>query len=117
MSDKKVINLQLIAEEQLDPFVEELLKKANLASLPPTYKKEYKRRLIYEIQRRVGIVILNELKEEDLKELETLFEGNPKVEEIVAFLSSRLANLKEIIKRSLNEFAEEFITAAKNIKR
>lgn len=101
------------ADEALDVYLEELLKAANIATMPEDYKKSYKEKLAMEVNRRIGLVVLNELDKEAIEEFEKLLKKNVSPEEIQKFISSRVPNLAEVIKKGLDDFAVEFITAAK----
>jgi predicted house-cleaning noncanonical NTP pyrophosphatase (MazG superfamily) len=105
--------LSLLMDEALNAYLEELLKAANIASLPEDYKNEYKERLALEVNRRIGIVVMDQLTDKDLEELEKLLEKDSKIEEIQNFLSQRIPNLKEVVEKALDQFAAEFIAAAK----
>lgn len=103
----------LIADESLDVYLEQLLKAANIAAMPEDYKKSYKERLAMEVERRIGIVVMNELDKKDLGEFEKLLEKDVSPEEIQNFISSRVPNLVELVRKALDDFAAEFIAAAK----
>lgn len=103
----------LIAEKALDVYLEQLLKAANIAGMPIDYKKSYKERLGFEVERRIGLVVMNELEKKDLEEFEKLLGENVSSEEIQKFVSSKISNFTEVVKKGLDDFAAEFIAAAK----
>lgn len=103
----------LLVDKTLDVYLEQLLKAANIASMPEDYKRSYKERLGLEVNRRIGIKVMDELEKEDLQEFEKLLEKEPGPEEIQKFIFTRVPNLEEVVKKALDDFASEFMTAAK----
>ena len=62
----------LMAEESLNTYVETLLKEANVSTTPADYYQAYKTKLASEVNRRIGLVVMNELEKKDLEEFEKI---------------------------------------------
>jgi len=107
-----------MAKDPKDPieiFIETLLREANLDSLPEENKADYIERLKGEVERRIGIIAMQELDPKGKEEFRKMVEKEPKPSpgELQEFFKSRIENFDEKVKVGLEEFAREFITAAK----
>ncbi|MCD6442046.1 hypothetical protein J7L24_00640 [bacterium] len=99
----------------IEAFADSLIQQANI-TLPEEELGLYKNKLMEQIQRRLGLVSVDALDEKGLADYEELLsEGSdindPKVQE---FFSSRIKNYEEVIKKALDTFSAEFISALNN---
>ena len=108
------INQQL---EQINTFLDEMLLQANLSNLPDTFKDEYKDRLFAEIQKRIGIMALNNLSEKDAEEFSNLVvKTQTTQDDVMNFLRQRVTDLQEKITEVLIQFQNEFVKGAQDTR-
>ena len=98
----------------IEAFADSLIQQANI-TLPEEELQLYKNKLMEQIQRRLGLVSVDALDDKGLADYEKLLGENidpngPKVQE---FFSSRIKNYEEVIKKALDTFSAEFISALK----
>ena len=96
----------------IEAFADSLIQQANI-TLPEEELQLYKNKLMEQIQRRLGLVSVDALDEKGLADYEELLsEGldvnDPKVQE---FFSSHIENYGEVIKKALDTFSAEFMSA------
>lgn len=105
-------------ENIIENFIQEMLKKAGIANLPEDFKKEYTEKLSVEVQQRLGMMALAELKENDLKEFEKLItkETEPKSDDLLTFFRERIPDFENKLSETLKKFADEFIQGAERLK-
>lgn len=105
-------------ENIIEKFIEETLKKAGIADLPDEFKKEYTDKLGVEVQKRLGMMALAELKENDLNDFEKLMKENtePKPDEMIEFFRSRISDFDNKLANTLKQFADEFVQGAERLK-
>ncbi len=99
----------------IETFADSLIQQANI-TLPEEELELYKNKLMEQIQRRLGLVSVDALDEKGLADYEKLLDesidsNDPKVQE---FFSSRIENYEEVVKKALDAFSTEFISALNN---
>lgn len=99
-------------QDPLRAFVERTMARAGLLELPPDARAETATALMVEAQRRVGLEIFSCLDAGSLKRFRILFEHGATEEEISAFLSVRIPDLKERVARVLGSFGDECAASA-----
>lgn len=101
-------------QEPIDMYIDNLLKEANL-KLPDDYKTQYAERLKEQVNRRLGIVIMENLDDAGLAEFSQLMAQEPKPDilEIQKSFAARIPDFDQKIKTALAEFGKDFITATK----
>ena len=103
--------------EQLNTFFDDIIAQAHLSSLPDTFKDEYKDRLSTEIQKRIGIMALNNLEEKDAEEFSALVaKSQTTQEDVMNFLRTRIPNLQDRITEVLTQFQREFVKSAQDTR-
>ncbi|MFA5048131.1 MAG: DUF5663 domain-containing protein [Patescibacteria group bacterium] len=100
--------------DALDIFVDQLLKDAKLENLPADYRDQYIVRLKEQIEKRLGIIIMQNLDEASLDEFTQLIQHEPKpnLAKIQSLFSSRIPDFDQKIKDGMVEFASQFIASA-----
>jgi len=98
----------------IEAFAESLIQQANI-TLPEEELELYKNKLIEQVQRRLGLISVDALDEKGLADYEQLLgeeldSNDTKVQE---FFSSRIENYEEVIKKALDVFSVEFMSALK----
>lgn len=111
----KTNNVSEINSKEIDKFIDELLKAAEMDKMPEEFKQEYKTNLGFEVQRRLGLVAMglldSEAKQEYLNLLTSIEdEGRqPEAEEITNFLSTKIPDFEDKMRVALEEFGRDFI--------
>jgi uncharacterized protein YdiU (UPF0061 family) len=105
-------------ENVIENFIKEMIKKAGIDNMPEDFKKEYTEKLGVEVQQRLGIMALQELDENGLKEFETLMKGEeePDPQKLLDFFQGKIPHFNEKYSQTLKQFAEEFISGAERLK-
>ncbi len=101
---EKKFNTQAIDKFYFD-FVKKVLEQAKLLNGDES-DQAYIANMAEELQNRVGIMILDELSENDIDEYTKLIsEGNPTPEEIYQFLKEKIADFDAKRDKVLEDFA------------
>jgi hypothetical protein len=104
--------------DKLQEFIQKVMEEAGLSDMPETFLDEYRERLVVEAQKRLSIVSLAALSEEERLELEKLIkETKSDAEAINSYLSSHIDDYQGLMTRSLEEFAQEVIASAKELEK
>jgi len=105
-------------ENIIENFINEMLKKAGIDKLPDDFKKEYTEKLSVELQQRLGLMALSELKEAELKEFEGLLtrQAEPKPTELLEFFKQKIPDFENKLSEILKKFAAEFVQGADRLK-
>ena len=100
------------------PFIQSMLKAADLDMLPEEEYDQYIDDVTREIERRVGLLILQELPEDDFTAYTTLVtSGNDEeLRKAPEFLEEKIENWQDKLGNVLKTFGEEFIKTAQNLK-
>ncbi|MFA5020747.1 MAG: DUF5663 domain-containing protein [Patescibacteria group bacterium] len=100
-------------QESIDLFVENLLSQAKL-NLPADFKGQYVEKLKEQINRRLGLVIMENLDDAGLEEFSRLMATEPKpdINTIQAAFQARIPDFEQKIKEALVEFAQDFVNLA-----
>ena len=102
-------------EQAIDAFIDFLMQESGFHKLPADFKITYRRALSGQVVRRIGILMLKELNNEDIKEFSENFmsKEKPDHQAMHKFLLTRVQNFEAKMKAGLDEFAKEFLLAAK----
>ena len=105
-------------QDYLEQFISQLMKSAGLNNLNEEFKNSYKERLMAQIQERLGLILINELNEQGLEDYKNLIQVNdkPSPAQVQKFFSEHIENFEEKSKKTLEDFAVEFLQAIKNKK-
>ena len=57
-------------ENIIEQFIQDLIKKSGIDNMPEDFKKEYREKLAAQAQQRLGMVALQELDEQGIKDFE-----------------------------------------------
>lgn len=99
-------------QEHLNVYIESLLKKRGFDKLTPEFEKELKERMFEEIARRIGLMVLQELSEEELKKYAELAKksANPLSDpELVLFIRNSVLDFPEKFKMVLQSYTKDFL--------
>jgi len=102
-----------MSENSLRKFVDGLVEEVDL-DLPPDEMEEYKQKLTQQLQRRLGLISLDHLGDEDLADYEELLDKDPESEDIRKFFSSRIDNYEQKVTQALKEFSQEYIESIRS---
>jgi len=96
-------------------FIEKMLEEAGLTDLPADYKQEYIAKLQEQLNRRIGIVIMQNLSDEDAEKFAQMIEQSPApgIDQMQSYFAEKIPDLEGKIKEGLTQFAVEFINASK----
>ena len=99
-------------------FIAQLFRAAGLDSLSAADREEYQERLAKELETRLGIVALRELREEeDLAEFHRLISQDPVDQSrLLGFFKSRIKDFDERMSDALREFAVEFLDSVQSLR-
>lgn len=105
-------------EDVIQKFINQILIEAKIDQMPEDFKKEYTEKLAQEAQRRLGIVAMDELDEQGIRDLEGFMKkkGMPKSQELMEFFSQRIPDFENKVISALRQFADEFIKGAEKLK-
>lgn len=100
-------------QDPLDLFVENLLKESKL-NLPEDFQAQYIEKLKEQVNRRLALVLMEELDEAGLVQFSELMSAEPQPDFIAIqnFYKEKIPNFEQKIQASLAEFATDFITAS-----
>ncbi|MCD6233021.1 hypothetical protein J7J81_01395 [bacterium] len=93
-------------------FVDKLVKKAGIV-LPEEELFFYKKRLSEQLQRRLGLISLDNLDKKGMADYVKMVEKKPTEKQMENFFVKHIPNYREIITKALDEFAEDFLKAVK----
>lgn len=98
---------------ELDIFINELIKQAGLDSMPAEYLQEYKEKLAIEAQKRLGVASMAALSPEQVAELNEIIarEAEPAMA-IKDYLIANIDDYKGKMTEALKEFGREVLVAA-----
>lgn len=101
--------------EPIEQFVDTLIEQAQLADLPDEFLFSYRRQLMNEAVRRVGLMCMVELSDEHQTEFVAFFEelDQPNETALQQFLQTRIPEFENKMRAAMEEFANEFIAASK----
>lgn len=94
-------------------FIEKLMAEAGLNDLPAEYRREYEAKLREQVDQRIGLIAMNSLDEQGVKDFSDLIKNKQDSEAIKRFFTSRIPDFGEKVRVGLAEFAQEFIAAVK----
>ena len=109
--------------KDLDPQVvkitEDFIKKAGLDNMPEEIRMEYVEKIGAEIQRRIGLIAMDELDNESAKELSVMLEKDPKMSQksMTNFFKEKIENFDEKIKTRLEDFLKEYLDKMQSLKK
>jgi len=100
------------------PYIQNLLKAADLDLLPEEEKEGYINDLTREIEKRVGLLIMQELKEKDFNKYTKLVTSGKEEDLLQApqFLDKKIKDWPDKLGQALKSFADEFVQTAKQVK-
>jgi len=104
----------------LDPiqaFVDQLYAAAGLDKLPSDLRSEYSERIGIEVNRRIGLAMMEALDEKALGEFNKLMdkEGVDPAE-VMAFFQQYVPDFQDRMKKVFEDFTKEFVSAADQLK-
>ncbi len=101
--------------EPIDLFVEDLLKEANLSSLPEDFKDQYVEKVKEQLNRHLGLTIMENLDEEGLKEFSKLMTTGktPDFNRMQVMFSHRIPDFEQKMQKAMVDFAKNFVSAVK----
>lgn len=100
-------------QEPIDQFVENLLKQANL-NLPEEFKTQYAEKIKEQVNRRLGILIMENLDDAGMEEFSSLMSAEPKpdIMAIQQSFQSKIPDFEKKVQETLIEFAQDFVNAS-----
>lgn len=105
----------------IDNFLNQTLKQAGFANMPPAYLVNYKKKLENLLMQKIGLEItklLDKKGQADLIEFLKQFANQPpKPEEVFKFYNSRLPGFAGRIKKIMQDFQTEYIARAKKARK
>ncbi len=104
----------------LDPvqaFVDQLYSAAGLDKLPSDIRTEYAERIGVEVNRRIGLAMMQALDEKALDDFNKLMDKDDvDPAEAMGFFQQHVPDFQERMKQVFEEFAKEFVAAADQLK-
>lgn len=100
----------------LQDFIEVLIKQTGLDKMPVEFLDEYKNRLQIEAEKRLGLAAMAELSTKQIEEFNKLAaktENDPA--KINDYLASHIDNFESKMTEALKQFGQEVIVAAKKV--
>jgi len=104
--------------KDLQQFIKDIIKKAEMENLPKKFLDEYEDKLIMELQRRIGVLMVKELDEQGIKEFDKLMQENPNPDQkiLLNFFNVHIPDFKQKLEKGLQDFAQEFVDELKKLK-
>ena len=104
----------------LDPiqsFVDQLYSAAGLDKLPSDLRAEYAERIGVEVNRRIGLSMMQALDEKGLDSFNKLMDKEDvDPAEAMAFFQEHVPDFQDRMKKVFEEFTKEFVSAADQLK-
>lgn len=108
-------NLQktITETDPLESLAEEIIKQANLADLPEGDKKYLRENLLLQLNRRLGLIIMENLNDEGQREYGELLDDGlvPDPKKLQDLLVKYITDYQEKITAGLKEFAKQIIAS------
>ena len=106
--------------DTLDPiqaYLEDLFVAAGLDKLPSDIKEEYSERLGVEVNRRIGLAMMDSLDENSLGEFNALMEKDEVTpDDARVFFAERVPDYEARMQKVLEDFAKEFVDSTEQLK-
>jgi hypothetical protein len=99
----------IFMDQNFNQFFEDLLIKANLTSLKDDYKAAYKEKLFQQLLERLGLVALEKLPEEKIKEYEKLVKQESSQKILTSFFEKNIPDYKKLVEDVVLQFGQEFL--------
>ncbi|MGI6348162.1 MAG: DUF5663 domain-containing protein [Patescibacteria group bacterium] len=109
MSNSKT---NLMDKNEVQTIVDEVVKKLKMENLPPEELSDFKGNLESQITRRLGLVILENLSAEGLKEYEAVVADedlSPDSEQLEKIIKKYIPDIEEKIKAEMDSFLAQFV--------
>ncbi|MFA5994936.1 MAG: hypothetical protein WCW27_03440 [Patescibacteria group bacterium] len=109
-------NITSTQTNPLESFVDYLITEAGYNNLPENFQLSYREQLLTQVYRRIGLIVVNELPEQDVVAFNQLVGENPSKADQAAvnqFLESHIENFSEKLKVGLDELAKNFLETGK----
>jgi len=111
-----------MANNQLDlvKFAEDLIKSAGFDSLAENFQNDMKEQISTEATNRIGMMIVGDMTEEDLRGYNEVLEknkNNPNSEDVQKFIKQAIPDLPQKILLTLKMYRDEFISVSKAVKK
>lgn len=105
-------------ENVIQQFIQDVIKKAGIDTMPEDFKKEYTEKLAAQAQQRLGVMALDELDEQGVKDFEKFMGENesPKSDEVLEFFNSKIPDFSDKVAKTLQQFGNEFVQGAARLK-
>ncbi len=105
-----------MANDNMQEFIEQIIKEAGLDKMPQDFLEAYSEKVRTEAVKRLGIVAVKELNEKQIEEFNKLMEetGNDAAK-MNEYLAENIGNFQEKMSQALAEFGREVIENAKNL--
>lgn len=102
----------------IDLFTEEVMVEAGLTDISDDFKASYGQQLSYELRRRIGIMAVKSLNEQDFKDFHELIKDDPSQDLfcVIDFFKARLPNFNDIAAQTLYDFKCEIIEHAAELR-
>ena len=102
--------------EPIDQFVDNLLKQAGMNNLPEDYQEVYKEKVKEQINRRISLMLMENLNDKSAKEISDLFSRPESLDlaQSQEIFAKYVPGLEEKVAAEMLAFAEDFVKAAKS---
>lgn len=97
-------------------YVAALLAEAGLTNMPADFKEQYTNQVSEEVQRRVGLVVLGELKAKDAEAITQLVDSSDQ-DAVANFLKTHSKNYEATVAQALEKFRADFLQSLGAIKK
>ncbi len=104
--------------KQIDPLqtiIDNIVIDAGLSNLPEADMLAFKSNLEMQFNRRIGLIVVDNLPEEGIKEYGELLQESefPDISKLQNLISKYIPNFEEKLKNGLDEFIEEIMQSIK----
>ena len=110
-----------MTNEQVDlmSFAENVVKSAGFDNLEENFKNDMKEQIVSEANKRIGMMVISEMNEEELQKYQELLQKHkdePESEEVQKYAAETISELPQKIILTLKMYRDEFVSAAKATK-
>ena len=101
-------------KNQIVEFLQQLINEADLKHLPDDFKSRYIEQLRMLVEERIGILALEELHEEHVKDFQKMLNGSDKEQEKIGdFLREHVPEFEQKVQAVLEEFRNQFLDSVR----
>ncbi|MDD3284688.1 MAG: DUF5663 domain-containing protein [Patescibacteria group bacterium] len=102
-------------QDSLQFIIQDIIKQANLENLPEQEKQAFASQLEMQFNRRIGLIIMDNLDDASIEEYSKIIKDNPfpNPDELQKFLEKHIPDYGEKLKVGIDNFVKEILLTLK----